>query len=422
MASDIAHVQAFLLAANEATSPANTGNKTLTSRWYNGLLTLVRITFTLGSISIAVIDCADIIMISLESVNENTPFVISMVQMFWVTFYESRSASVLALFTWCHLARWRALRTFVRAKMMEPLNHRNAKQSSDIRRLSWMLFLISFGLRASNMAFSWLQTEGLLEDPKNFSLNLTSCYSWFDRCVSRETFILVETFLVDWPFILSQQVLISGLIFVWIALKSMRKLRREVATNLTVTSSDEVPSSERIENWTLSYVNMSRFVQYFNGCFGRILLVSVGLDVLTVLGVCAKLLASGKTLSMMIWLRYAWVSVIFLSYATICYLPFILLHEESLKLDRILRDFAWTLNGHGEERSIVTKEEISADLTALQEKVNKLSLIVKENPLTIEAGGLFQFSRTSLVTIVTTVVTALLLTKEILNRSMPARF
>ncbi|OWA52761.1 hypothetical protein BV898_17204 [Hypsibius exemplaris] len=88
----------------------------------------------------------------------------------------------------------------------------------------------------------------------------------------------------------------------------------------------------------------------------RILLVTVGMDVLTALGVCAKLLAapqSGEIFSPIRWLRYAWVAVTFLIYATICYMPLIWLHEEGMSLQKILRDFVWIMSGYGEQSTHV---------------------------------------------------------------------
>ncbi|OWA52756.1 hypothetical protein BV898_17199 [Hypsibius exemplaris] len=67
----------------------------------------------------------------------------------------------------------------------------------------------------------------------------------------------------------------------------------------------------------------------------------------------------------------------------------------------------------------INTESISKKLPSLK-RIDKLSQIVKENQLKIEAGGLFHFSRASLLTIVTTVVTTLLVTKEILSRSVEA--
>ncbi|OWA52760.1 hypothetical protein BV898_17203 [Hypsibius exemplaris] len=419
MTVDIVFVQSFLLVSNEA-KPSVQEKRTLPSRWSISWPACVRITFTLSCIGLAVMDTVDLIKFSHETEDESAPFLVNLVQMMWPRFFAARGAIVLWLFC-CQLPQWRALRTFALNTMLRPLkHHRNAKQLAALRRFSVILFVISFGLHAPNVAFFWLSREGFLDVQRN-----ASCYNvWFNCCVSRAAFIPLRTLLVDWSFILSQQVLISSLIFVWLAVKAMRSLRKEIIhekINLTVAWS-EVWSSrlpDRVGDWTLTYVNMSRFVGYFNACFGRILLVSVILDVLTVLGVFAKLLVAaphyGELYSPVKWLRYVWVAVLFLAYATICYFPFILLHEEGWTLEKILRDFVWTVSGYG-EKSLNTKQAaIPKDISAVAGDLKELSVIIERNPLTIEAGGIFGFSRTALVTIVTTVATTLLVAKEILT-------
>lgn len=94
------------------------------------------------------------------------------------------------------------------------------------------------------------------------------------------------------------------------AVKATQRLRGEItnekviATVASWSDTMDILSRDRINNWTFTYVNISRFVECFNDYFSPILLGSVGLDVLTVLGLCAQLLASGTWYSVMRWLRY----------------------------------------------------------------------------------------------------------------------
>ncbi|OWA55466.1 hypothetical protein BV898_19853 [Hypsibius exemplaris] len=405
MTEDIVFVQSFFLTANETPSLPD-AKRICPSTFCNSWRNLIRVTFTLASLGLAVTDSVDVIMFSLgEEDVTKTPSVIALAHLLWRSFFTARGVIVLALF-FCRLPQWRALRAFVVKKTLQPLGHRSAKQSTTFRRISLVLFIISLSLHASHSAFFWLSAEGLLEAPQtdnsSLKLNATSVcfyYSWFDRCIGRSIYASLWTLLVDWPFLLSQQILISGLIFVWSAVKTIRNLRKETVAeknNLTVSWSQIGTRSlpDRIENWTLTYVNMSRFVEYFNDCFGGILLVSVVLDVLTAMAFFTRLISTPSafdSLGFIKMFRYGWVGGVFLAYATICYLPFILLHEE------------------------VSKEPLSKEVA---EKLTALSCFVVKNPLTIEAGGLFNFSRALLVTVMTTVVTTLLLSKEILNRSV----
>ncbi|OWA52759.1 hypothetical protein BV898_17202 [Hypsibius exemplaris] len=437
MSDDIVFVQSFLLGANDA-PPAST-KETVPTRWYRYkcLRNYFRIAFIGASLGLAVADFVDVITFSLGASGDTgdaaQPFVISLGQLLWRSFFAARGVTVLVLFSY-RLPQWRALRAFALNKTRLQLNLCNAKVLTSFRHLSMLLFVISFSAHVSTMALFWLSLEGFLDGPINWGGNIsgaavlensTSCYyMWFDRCVGRNTYVPLWTLLIDCPFILSQQVLISGLIFVWLAVKAMRSLRKEVAiekVNLTVAWSDTGSNllPDMIRNWTLTYVNMARFVEYFNELFGRILLVSVGLDVMTVLGVCARIIAVPERTEAFPLknLRYGWDAVLFLAYATICYMPCIILHEESRKLNGTLRDFVWTAHGFGEQTIQANKEPSSKDASAVLKQIMTFSRIVEKSPLTIEVGGLFNFSRTSLVTILTSVVTTLLLTKEILKRS-----
>ncbi|OWA52762.1 hypothetical protein BV898_17205 [Hypsibius exemplaris] len=87
------------------------------------------------------------------------------------------------------------------------------------------------------------------------------------------------------------------------------------------------------------------------------------MDVMTVLGVCAELVAPlnrGPLFTVLTQLPYGWAAMLFLSYATIWYLPFVFLHEESERLNRILRNFCWMLDGFGENSFLLTAAAVPA--------------------------------------------------------------
>ncbi|OQV23408.1 hypothetical protein BV898_02852, partial [Hypsibius exemplaris] len=250
MAEDIVFAQSFLLFANEAKTATNAKQFCL-SNLYNSLRTAVRITFPVVSLSLALMKMVDVFRFSLELdlADNSTPFAINLVQMLWANFLVVRGPAVLWLFSW-QLPQWRALRFFVQTKIQPSLGDLscNADPSITGRRLSLILLAIGTGVHASYMALFWLNKESFFNDavvPSNSSVNLTveadPCYAlWMHRCIGRATFIPMQL-LFDWALFLSQQVHISGILFVWWTVKAMRSLRKEITlakVNQSVAWSD----------------------------------------------------------------------------------------------------------------------------------------------------------------------------------------
>ncbi|OQV16558.1 hypothetical protein BV898_09233 [Hypsibius exemplaris] len=250
-------------------------------------------------------------------------------------------------------------------------------------------------------------------------------------------------------FILSQQVIVCGIVYVLCLLTVLqsvtRNLQGELAnwlkgTNVEPRSRDD-DLSRRVKHWMCVYMDGQTCLHQLNGFFGWIFLAAVGLDFAMALGSGADLLISKSASRAAAPARDAWTACLFLTYTTVLYLPCVLLLEERSKLIILLRHLLW-----GIKRRTITLAEVAAEhenarilsvlptfchakkepeisqghplnhCTAVAELQN-FSLLVQQNDFSVEAGGLFVFSRSYLVTIVTTLATLLLIAQEVLDRS-----
>ncbi|OWA51935.1 hypothetical protein BV898_16395 [Hypsibius exemplaris] len=358
--------------------------------------------------------------------NTSDPFFVVLIQNMWNCSYSLRAVLVLALFA-SQPTAWHALHANIHT-VFSHLETNTERSTKYLRFLALLSFLLTFTVHSITVILSWFRQEGWLNRLNYFhyldlgTRNGTSCYLYFDICISLTSSSTFWTVLVDVPFVLSQQVLLCALIFAVKLLMILKKLKAEISE---LTSDLEVSHEisrwktfhAQVKKWTRVYVTCQRFLYQFNSFFGRILLLSVTLDVFTTLGLGANLVAPAKgTTSLVTSGYYVFLCGIYLSYATLLFIPFVLVHEESKEIDRHLRVLSWTIEGHFMKH---TDEDWEFNRTKNVEfSLDKLVAIVQTNTLTVEAGGLFTFSKSLLVTTLATVATLLVVTQEILDRSV----
>ncbi|OWA51933.1 hypothetical protein BV898_16393 [Hypsibius exemplaris] len=176
-------------------------------------------------------------------------------------------------------------------------------------------------------------------------------------CFSMTEILAIWVPFVDVPFVLSQQVLICSVIFAVVLTKVLRRMNAEIEVEIGSWGTEFAGSNarharrgcerlqEECQKWAFLYVDCQNFVSKFNAFFGGIVLVSVAMDFLSALGNGANILA-GSRASVGLIVTCTGLSLLFLSYTTVLFIPFVLVCEESTKMDGLVHQLLWTVKRH----------------------------------------------------------------------------
>ena len=207
------------------------------------------------------------------------------------------------------------------------------KHLTSLRKMSVLLFGMTFCCHSLYVALDWT-----VHMNPNESFNATGhneyCYTYFSVCLNFAEEFLLWAPLLDGLFILSQQVLICGVLIAIMMLKILNIMDSKILLEIEACSRSDFEMSvaerswmnRKLLRWTTVYTETHNLLVEFNAVFSSILLVSVGLDVLTTLGNGGNLLQSQVPQTSAGY--YLWNCVVFLSYSTILFIPFVLLLEK----------------------------------------------------------------------------------------------
>ncbi|OWA51937.1 hypothetical protein BV898_16397 [Hypsibius exemplaris] len=402
MAGDIIFVQSYLLA------PFGSSSRELHPENREQLFSRIKIAVS----SVFLFACTGVVIMEAggtteraisQAVTKNDPILITLIESLSNCAYPFRAILILSIFMSKRTA-WRKLHDMAHKNVLQL--DPDTKAVRYLRRLSVILFAGTVGVHSVAITLSWMYQQDLNdiaqsrgEVPGHEASG--RCYVYFGYCLHSSVLILLWTLLADLPFLLSQQILLGGVIFIVKLVRIMKDLNREIKNEIDQLGerrcgvrSERVLWNARIRRWTTTYVACQRFVRQFNAFYQWILLISVGLDILAALGLGANLVAPAEGPQDKTTVVYVTANCAFLAYATVLFIPFVQLYEE---------------------QAILTKH---TPVTVSAETLCELSAIVQQNPLAIEAGGLFSFSRGYLVTVVSSVATLLIFIQEILDRSV----
>ena len=213
------------------------------------------------------------------------------------------------------------------------------------QRISTWLFILTFFLHATFISTWWWWTI----ESGNASVYLTgemkSCY--VTACLSIIEDFAMWFFTIETAFILSQQVLVCGVICAVVILRALNELEHSIVDYETASTSGKLtlhsPSDEqdavlralnwcelrqKVRTWTMTYTALHKLVGKMNGTFSWIWLVSVVSDTVTALGLGADLVIPNVSLSAGAAIYSVAACGLFVSYATVLFLPFVFLHDK----------------------------------------------------------------------------------------------
>ncbi|OWA51934.1 hypothetical protein BV898_16394 [Hypsibius exemplaris] len=362
--------------------------------------------------------------------NAEDPLIIRVVTWVWNATIAIRPLVILIIFAtkrphWKHLHRT--------VNMFAAVVYPDRKIARKVGRFSLVLLLVTFVAHVGYSTISWSDANGAFP-PHEHRYNF--CY--FEICFTLKEIVPIWIISTDLPFILSQQVLVIGLAIAVTLLKGLQgvsyDIRAETTKWLKEKSNDgkqEELLCEKICKWTFVYVKGQIVLRQLNEFFGWILLVSVGFDFVTALGVSGYVMTSERPLSRLSTTLNAGIAVLFLAYATVFFVPFVMLLEKSKEVDVLLRHLTWTvkrwtihpgdsLENCSKHSDLSLKSRQISSKLRLEHSLNELSELVQQNAFAVEAGGLFVFTRSYLVTVVSSIATLLLIAQEMMDRSVKA--
>ncbi|OQV24170.1 hypothetical protein BV898_02120 [Hypsibius exemplaris] len=392
--------------------------------------------------------------------------IVELVKYFVYVFYPARGFIVLLLFILQH--RWSSW-CQVSGKIQRLLSDvfpDEASRARPVRKLkicSLMLTALTVSLHVTWVSVEWTKYEGLLLPAQvlnNYSASVPSncSYKNYDICFTTGQMVLLWVPAVDGLFIVSQQVLAlvvtSAVTLLFISEHLHLSINREIVRfhrqklplkcdrwelnrdrlnfitttlerKLTASSSSPrqwTELSRQVKRWTWMYTETFLVLEHLKDSFGWILLVSVSLDVMTALGVGTTLITSNKASPYFV-LYHVCSAGLFLSYATLLFLPLVFLHEKCQRIERALTQLHWKIKGYSSPELDQMEEECSFrhdSRSKAADSIEELTEIVKGSILVVKAGGLCSFTRSFPVTIVTTVFTILLLARELLEHAKGA--
>ncbi|OWA50492.1 hypothetical protein BV898_15005 [Hypsibius exemplaris] len=367
--------------------------------------------------------------------NENIPIIVHLLEHLDYCFYPIRAFSIMLAFIiqnrrspWCQLSS-KMQRLF--SQLFTEKEGQESLPRAIIRKVQTFCLLftaITFALHLSWCCLEWSKYEGLLPIYTiHNNSGLSSCsYNYYNICLTSAEMMLLWVPAVDGSFVVSQQVLALPVITSIFLLYVLHHLqtRIEGETVMFMVGGCALQWNQlyrQVKRWTWIYTETFGLLRQFNAFFGWILFFSVGFDVLTALGIGTIIITSEETSPYFV-LYNVFNAGLFLSYATLLFLPFVLLHEKSKKVDEALTQLLWKVKGHSslDIQDLPMENECSFRYDPRRYAVNTLeglTLLVQGNVFLVQAGGLCSFTRSFLVTIITTVLTVLLLARELLSRT-----
>ncbi|OWA51932.1 hypothetical protein BV898_16392 [Hypsibius exemplaris] len=369
----------------------------------------------------------------------NDPTIITLVQNLVASVYPIRGAVVLLIFV-VKRSAWTEVRQKIHILIKLTAPAKNA-QTSRLRFLSPALVIATFSSHILFTTLMWVTRDKRFNRAgTQFHPDRERGVCFVDICFRQRDILFAWVPLVDVPFVLSQQVLLCSVLFAVYLVKLLKLISRDIQSEfeaqLKVTSGSGNLSGN-VERWTFVYVECQRFMCAFNALFGWIWFVSVVLDFSTVLGCGSNILAGETSLDNDLTAVFVWMAVPGTLYITVLFLPFVLVNEEAKNMDVSLRHLLWIVKRNirhcqveGPTETRITFSDTKSDIykgdyewacpARLTDDLEQLTELVHENPLAMEAGGLYTFTRSFLVAVITTLATLLVLAQEILDRSRSA--
>ncbi|OWA50491.1 hypothetical protein BV898_15004 [Hypsibius exemplaris] len=365
-----------------------------------------------------------------QTIAKEYPFILKVVKDLAYCFYPIRAFLIILIFLFKNLSRLREqMQAF---KSYLAFLSKATRGDCPIKRLKVMsviFFLVTFVVHFLWVSLEWSKNGGLLPLRK---INWRrECYSYFTFCLRDYLFILLWTPSIDLMFFLSQQVIAYAALCAITLLYVLRSLQAEIHSateyHLSMSPTGDVSRWMRMRRkvirWTDIYTEVCGAVREINVVFGWIVFISVGVDILTTFGMSATLMTSTETnLNYVVY--NVCISGVFLAYATVPFVPFVLLYEMSHEIGGVLQQLLWEVKGHSHPNHtqlLVHQKGCCHVLSPREDMLDRLeglAVIVDKNVLAVEAaGGLFIFTRQHLVAIGTSVPTILLLLREMLHRS-----
>jgi hypothetical protein len=276
-------------------------------------------------------------------------FLIRLVTILPECLYPARAFLVLVLFL-CKRSQWQLMQAEVSGLIKEcfrngMIHHRVVRK---LQKLSVALFIVTFALHLIWLGSEWNIWniyDGVKVHFSNNTLWTSDCYlHYFSFCISMAQYSSITMPLVEIPFILSQQVLMSIIILAMGISETLRILHENIQaetlhhTRMQCTDfAGSLPTDcwtslqQKIKLWTHIYTGVLELSHKFNDCSGWILFVTVGCDTLAALGFGANIVrpqSADFQLPSLVCLYFVTSCMIFLSYATVFVLPLVYLHEK----------------------------------------------------------------------------------------------
>ncbi|OQV19670.1 hypothetical protein BV898_06212 [Hypsibius exemplaris] len=365
-----------------------------------------------------------------RSVTSSEPPIVEIVKDLQMCFYPARAILIMTLFLFKAPSLWSRLMRKLQFLLLNkfPEVNRRSAVTKRLRSLSVWLFVVTSSLHVLWSCLEWSRYEYLLPLQANNNTPRMDCYHYFTLCLTFHEFVLMWSPHVDVLFIMSQQVIVSAVLCGVALLYVLSDLNRDIHAAFRdlkprplgdIDASSWCELNQKVVTWIATYTQTFEALCLVEALFSGILCVSIGLDVMAVIGTGATLItASDANFSFQAY--FVWNTLLFLSYATLFYLPFVYLHEKSIEIGRILRQLIWKVKGHSDP----DLNEYTKSSPALRQEttrhLDELAGIVKENVFAVEPGAFFTFTRSFLVRLTTSILTLLLLTREIIERAAHA--
>ena len=263
------------------------------------------------------------------------PFIVALVDILFDCFYTARAIIIMTIF-YSNRGTWVLLYSNANQLLDRFLSDKTTLQT--LRRLSGLLFTVTFLCHALWVSLQWTNSEALIQ----IGLNSTaSDYQFFDFSITAKQYVSFWS-LIDILFVLSQQVIMSSVILAVMLVKVLELLEAEIQaeihnhidrSNHRVLSDFWPDFGRKIRFWPCAYTESCKLLQQFNDFFSMILFTSVGLDVMSALAFSMSILTTDiKGPYPKSYLAYQIFNVgLFLSYTTIFLSPFIVLYEKASK-------------------------------------------------------------------------------------------
>ena len=279
---------------------------------------------------------------NIEGKNADDPFIVRIISDLQYCFYPMRAVLVLMIFV-ASQSKWKDLQKnihdFIRSnKLFSETTQQKLVQQ--IKTGSFLLFLVTLVVHVTFVLFQSGVTFIEKHQFHNPSYSVTErdyCYLVF--CFNFIEYIGVWCMTAVPAFFLSQQVIISAVIFAFILLQTLRMLEKEIQDEVDHALSElnsigmESWSSRlyrKVIRWTRMYTAAQKMLDSLNDMFTWILLVSIGCDLLTAISLGLKLIQPHANLSMIKAMYIIAGCALFIAYTTLQFLPFALLHQRVL--------------------------------------------------------------------------------------------